>query len=318
MKSISIIPKAFLLAFPLHLGVELIIGLGALNKASGFYGFLSIFTGHPLSAVEWVLNSLSLAFLPLFIIALVNFKNRNALEMVLFAYVYTIDTMASVAFAIYFCVHWFVSKAAVVAASGSATGASATNTSALSDAMATMASAAASSVSTVSEAVATVVSNNVESAMESVTEAISTSVPTAVALEATAVVERAASLASMAATSATSVASGAVEADEMNKSASLAQETAVTIVITVALILTRIYFTLVVLAYARQLVHQQNLRPHNHNGAAQGTLPSKIQRVALSIFPYFWMGSSGYSSLPTMPSAAYGKQSEATSLTDED
>uniref|UniRef100_A0A060T1X8 ARAD1C24640p n=1 Tax=Blastobotrys adeninivorans TaxID=409370 RepID=A0A060T1X8_BLAAD len=317
MRSISIIPKAFLLAFPLHLGVELIIGLGALNKASGFYGFLSIFTGHPLSAVEWVLNSLSLAFLPLFIIVLLNFKNRNALEMVLFAYVYTIDTMASMAFAIYFCVHWFVSKAAVVAASGSASG-PATNTSALSDAMATMASAAASSVTSVSEAVATAVSTNVESAVESITEAISTSVPTAVALEATAVVERAASLASMAASSATSVASGAVEADEMNKSASLAQETAVTIVITVGLILTRIYFTLVVLAYARQLVHQQNLRPHNHNGAAQGTLPSKIQRVALSIFPYFWMGSSGYSSLPTKPSAAYGKQSEGTSLTDED
>lgn len=245
-RRLSIVPKAFLFFFPLHMGAELIIAIGLLNKASGFYGILSIFTGHPLSVMEWILNILSLVTLPLYILAFQTIHTRNALRMVLFAYLYSIDTLCSVGFSIYFCVHWFTEKAKVVAASGSESSPGAAATSSAAPSMATNASAD--------------------------------------------VYRR-----------------DSAEGNAINKSASLPQETATTITITVVFLLVRLYFNLIILAYARQLVRQQNLRPHN--GSNQSTLKGRVQYIALSIAQSFWTGSTWSST-----SAALSSSSSSSSV----
>lgn len=247
-RRLSIVPKAFLFFFPLHLGAELIIAIGLLNKASGFYGILSIFTGHPLSVMEWILNILSLVTLPLYILAFQTIHTRNALRMVLFAYLYSLDTLCSVGFSIYFCVHWFTEKAKVVAASGS----------------------------------------------ESSTggAAVTTSAAASMATNASADVYRRDS---------------AADSNAINKSASLPQETSTTITITVVFLLVRLYFNLIILAYARQLVRQQNLRPHN--GSNQSTLKGRVQYIALSVAQSFWTGSTWSST-----SAALSTSSSSSSV----
>ncbi|CAN6674364.1 hypothetical protein TRVA0_052S00562 [Trichomonascus vanleenenianus] len=199
------------------MGAEIITAIGVLNKASGFYGILSIFTGHPLDPMEWVLNILSLVLLPVYAHVFLTISQRNALRMVVFAYIYAIDTLvSSLSFSIYFIVHWFSTKAKEMAAAGG------------------------------------VVTNN----------------GTAVAND-TQVMRRA-------------------DDTAVSQSASLAQETAVTIVITVALLIVRLYFTVVILSYARQLVRQQNLRPHN--GVPKGSLRAAVQYYALSVAESFWNG----------------------------
>ncbi|KAA8915879.1 hypothetical protein TRICI_001972 [Trichomonascus ciferrii] len=248
-RRLSIVPKAFLFFFPLHLGAELIIAIGLLNKASGFYGILSIFTGHPLSVMEWILNILSLVTLPLYIMAFQTIHTRNALRMVLFAYLYTIDTLCSVGFSVYFCVHWFTEKAKVVAASGSESSSSGSGD-------------------------------------------VTTSAAASMATNASADVYRRDS---------------AADSNAINKSASLPQETATTITITVVFLLVRLYFNLIILAYARQLVRQQNLRPHN--GSNQSTLKGRVQYIALSIAQSFWTGSTWSST-----SAALSSSSSSSSV----
>lgn len=260
----SLIPRAFLFVIPLHLGVELITAIGLLNKASGFYGILSIFTGHPLSVMEWILNLLSLATLPLYIMSFQSIQTRNALHMVLFAYLYTLDSLCSIGFSIYFCVHWFTEKAKAMASS------SATDPSAPS----TPTPAGAFSTSTMLPTATNEVLRRL--AAEAETESKETG-------------------------------------NSINKSASLPQETATTIVITVAFLLIRIYFTLIVIAYARQLVRQQNLRPNNNS--SRNSFKAKLQYVALSLGQSFWTGRTWANSRSLTSSSSSSSISSSASTT---
>ncbi|KAK9238432.1 Inositolphosphorylceramide synthase subunit Kei1-domain-containing protein [Lipomyces kononenkoae] len=104
----SIVPKQYFLGFiPLAAGAELITVFGVVNKASGIYGTLSIFTGHPITAVQLVLNIISLVLLPVFLYALHNVRRQNALPVVAFSYIYFFDMLANIAFTIFFSVSWF-------------------------------------------------------------------------------------------------------------------------------------------------------------------------------------------------------------------
>lgn len=77
-------------------------------------------------------------------------------------------------------------------------------------------------------------------------------------------------------------------------SASLGQESAVSIILTVFILLVRIYFTFVIISYARQLVHQQNLR--RYNGTPRGSWTATFQSVLLAPCEHFWTGSTSSSS----------------------
>lgn len=259
IKPTTFFPRSFLFFFPLHLGAELITAMGLLNKASGFYGILSIFTGHPLSVMEWILNVFSLILLPVYCAAFLTVTHRNALQMVLFAYLYTIDTVVcSIGIGIYNIVHWFTSKAHEMAKNGQEQG----------DIAATASGVAEKAMSTV------------QSVASSTINTINTGIPT---------------ITSAAAAASTASLSQRDDGDSnnndpkvINKSASLAQETSISIVITVAFMLVRVYFTLCLLSYARQLVRQQSLRPHN--GSPKGSTRARIQQIALSFCESFWTG----------------------------
>lgn len=225
---VSIVPKSFLFIMPLQIGAEIICGLGIFNRASGFYGFLSLFTGHPLSALEWILNLLSMAFLPLYVLAFWAVKQRNALFTVLFAYVYSIDTIASVFFTTSFSVVWFSTAALSISENHMMAGNK----------------------------------HNLNSTANG-TDPSSSSRPLQT---------------------------------NFDKSASLASETAVSMIMPIGLLMLRLYFSLIILAYARLLVRQHNLKPHN--GSPKGSWNAKLQKVCLSIFQQFWYGGSWVPAVP--------------------
>jgi hypothetical protein len=77
-------------------------------------------------------------------------------------------------------------------------------------------------------------------------------------------------------------------------SASLAQESATSIVLTVFVLLARIYFAFIIIGYARQLIRQQNLR--RYNGSPKGSWSAILQQVLLTPCEYFWTGFKSSSS----------------------
>lgn len=56
------LPKMFFRVLPLHSGVELILIFTAINKMSGLYGLLSLFTNHPINFVQWMYYLLNTIF----------------------------------------------------------------------------------------------------------------------------------------------------------------------------------------------------------------------------------------------------------------
>ncbi|KAK6202424.1 Inositolphosphorylceramide synthase subunit Kei1-domain-containing protein [Scheffersomyces amazonensis] len=104
-----VLPQKFLGFIPLFIGVEIILGIGILNKAGGVYGILSIFTGHPINFWQWLYNMLSILTLPFYISALLNLKSkpRNARKISLASLIYTVDTLVGLFFTIYFILFWF-------------------------------------------------------------------------------------------------------------------------------------------------------------------------------------------------------------------
>ncbi len=77
-------------------------------------------------------------------------------------------------------------------------------------------------------------------------------------------------------------------------SATLAQESATSIILTVFVLLARIYFAFIIVGYARQLIRQQNLR--RYNGSPKGSWSAILQQALLTPCEYFWTGFTSSSS----------------------
>jgi hypothetical protein len=94
---------------PLYIGVELILGIAILNKASGIYGILSIITGHPINIWQWLFNVLALLTLPFYMRALTNLKNKpkNGRTTSLACIIYIVDTFVGLLYTFYFMYLWF-------------------------------------------------------------------------------------------------------------------------------------------------------------------------------------------------------------------
>lgn len=93
----------------MFIGVEVILGITILNKASGLYGILSLFTGHPINFWQWLYNLLAIITLPVYVSALINLKTkpRNLRKISLATIVYVLDTLVGSIFTLYFIYFWF-------------------------------------------------------------------------------------------------------------------------------------------------------------------------------------------------------------------
>ncbi|KAL6449449.1 KEI1 Inositol phosphorylceramide synthase regulatory subunit KEI1 [Candida maltosa Xu316] len=111
-----LLPIKFLGVIPLFIGVEIILGITILNKASGLYGILSLFTGHPINFWQWLYNSLALITLPIYATALLNLtvKPKNLRKISLATIVYILDTVIGSLFTLYFMNFWFTSEEGTV------------------------------------------------------------------------------------------------------------------------------------------------------------------------------------------------------------
>lgn len=76
---------------------------------------------------------------------------------------------------------------------------------------------------------------------------------------------------------------------DLDKSMTVGQELAATIVYTTIFLLIRMYFMMVLIGYARMLVRKTNLRPLN--GQPTGSWGAKIQYVLLVPLEGFWTGT---------------------------
>ncbi|CAX45377.1 conserved hypothetical protein [Candida dubliniensis CD36] len=115
-----LLPLKFLGSIPLFIGVEVILGITILNKASGLYGILSLFTGHPINFWQWLYNSLAIITLPVYVSALINLKTkpRNLRKISLATIVYVLDTLVGSIFTLYFIYFWFSSEEGSVKSTG--------------------------------------------------------------------------------------------------------------------------------------------------------------------------------------------------------
>ncbi|SCU93271.1 LAMI_0E13784g1_1 [Lachancea mirantina] len=103
----SHLPQSFLGSFPLYLGVEIALGITILNKCSGFYGLLALFTGHPLDLLQWVLYLFSAFTLVVYAIGLSKTYKPDVLTFSLVVALFTLDTVLTCLFTLWFSNDWF-------------------------------------------------------------------------------------------------------------------------------------------------------------------------------------------------------------------
>lgn len=111
--------------------MELILGFAALNKASGFYGIISLFTGHPIGAFQMLFNLYSIAVFPIYLLGLKTVTRVGALpslsaRLALMAATYLGDSALSVVFTVIFSRSWFANEDVAAPVPGTDTSQSAT------------------------------------------------------------------------------------------------------------------------------------------------------------------------------------------------
>jgi hypothetical protein len=97
------------LTIPLYIGVEVVLGTAIFNKASGAFGILSIFTGHPINFWQWLYNMFALVVLPFYILGLLNLNSREkgTRKTSLVCILYVVDTIVGYLYTLYFNYFWF-------------------------------------------------------------------------------------------------------------------------------------------------------------------------------------------------------------------
>jgi hypothetical protein len=103
------LPQSFLGCISLQTGTELISLALLVNKVTGVYGLLTLFTGYGLSALQ-VTAYLGSVFVLLTLVACIpQIRRRSPLHCLALAWVYTIDTFVSAAYTTAFATNWYVS-----------------------------------------------------------------------------------------------------------------------------------------------------------------------------------------------------------------
>ncbi|SMN19673.1 similar to Saccharomyces cerevisiae YDR367W KEI1 Component of inositol phosphorylceramide (IPC) synthase [Maudiozyma saulgeensis] len=100
-------PKTFLGFLPLYIAVEIVLGITILNKCSGAYGILAIFTGHPLDFMQGVSYLWSIFTLIVYAQGLYEIAKPTLLTFSQIFMFYSIDTIFTCFFTLWFTGVWF-------------------------------------------------------------------------------------------------------------------------------------------------------------------------------------------------------------------
>ncbi|KAJ5697866.1 hypothetical protein N7488_011550 [Penicillium malachiteum] len=101
-------PESFLYVMSLETGASLITLSLLLNKISGLYGLLALFTGYHLSPVQLSMYLYSLIALALACILFPHIRKQSPLECLALAWLYLIDSLINAAYTAAFGVTWFL------------------------------------------------------------------------------------------------------------------------------------------------------------------------------------------------------------------
>ncbi|KAI9717216.1 MAG: hypothetical protein M1828_007409 [Chrysothrix sp. TS-e1954] len=109
--------RTFLYLMSLRTGTELITLLQAINKLTGFYGLLALFTGYELSSVQLSMYIYSLGALILTLLLAPHIRKglHSPWHVLALAYLYLIDSVINAAYTAAFGVGWFLVLAQHVA-----------------------------------------------------------------------------------------------------------------------------------------------------------------------------------------------------------
>ncbi|KTB14351.1 Inositol phosphorylceramide synthase regulatory subunit KEI1 [Nakaseomyces glabratus] len=102
-------PKSFFGFLPLYLGVEIVLGITILNKCSGAYGILALFTGHPLDYMQWISYLWSVFTLIVFSQGLFMIHKPKLIVFSQILVYFTADTVLTCFFTLWFSAQWFQS-----------------------------------------------------------------------------------------------------------------------------------------------------------------------------------------------------------------
>ncbi|KAG7286932.1 hypothetical protein NEMBOFW57_006432 [Staphylotrichum longicolle] len=100
--------QSFLGLMSLQTGTELISIALLFNKATGFYGMLTSFTGYSLSALQVTAYLGSIFVLVTLALCLPHIRKQSPLENLALAWVYAIDTVVSAAYTTAFATSWYL------------------------------------------------------------------------------------------------------------------------------------------------------------------------------------------------------------------
>lgn len=101
-------PKRFLHVMSLQTGASLITLSLLLNKISGLYGLLALLTGYQLSSVQLSMYIYSLLALGLTAFLFPHIRSRSPLQCLALAWIYTIDSIINAIYTVAFGVTWFL------------------------------------------------------------------------------------------------------------------------------------------------------------------------------------------------------------------
>ncbi|EDO17322.1 hypothetical protein Kpol_1062p30 [Vanderwaltozyma polyspora DSM 70294] len=103
----SNLPRSFFGFLPLYIGVETVLGITILNKCSGAYGILALFTGHPLNVFQWVSYLWSVFTLIIYSQGLFQVHTPSLLTYSQIFVVFSFDTFLTCVFTMIFSSQWF-------------------------------------------------------------------------------------------------------------------------------------------------------------------------------------------------------------------
>ncbi|KAE8442578.1 hypothetical protein EG329_003065 [Mollisiaceae sp. DMI_Dod_QoI] len=105
-------PRAFLYIMSLRTGTELISFSMIFNKVTGFYGLLAVLTGFSLSPLQLSMYIYSVAALILLSILMPHIRKQSPFQCLALAWFYLLDTIINTAFTAAFAVTWFLAISA--------------------------------------------------------------------------------------------------------------------------------------------------------------------------------------------------------------
>ncbi|KAF2855867.1 DUF1753-domain-containing protein [Plenodomus tracheiphilus IPT5] len=105
-------PRSFLQKMSLRTGAEIITYLQIINKASGFFGLLAVFTGARIDG--WQLSMYIYSTLALFVTVYLykHIRLQSSFESVLLAHLYALDSVINALYTAFFGIAWFITLAA--------------------------------------------------------------------------------------------------------------------------------------------------------------------------------------------------------------